>query len=154
MNPFLFQIEMSVPSPKMILKTFVHQHNAPRLLNSTADYGRQSYFEHFGVLLDVDQGHRSIICQEDSSYIPPFLLCHRYTGHTPCNIGIVRNHRSLTTCRHESVVLKFTILQFWKYCKKSSTVMSLIIRTKLNTFHSGIQILWNTLTIFPRKGGV
>ena len=58
MDPFLFQIGMSVHSLQMFLKTFLCQYNAPRLLHSTADYGCQSYFENFGVLLDVDQGYR------------------------------------------------------------------------------------------------
>ena len=35
-----------------------------------------------------------------------------------------------------------------------STVITLIIRTKLNNFNSGVRILWNTiLNGFPGKGG-
>ena len=38
--------------------------------------------------------------------------------------------------------------------KRSATVISLIIQTKLNNFIFGIQILWNTLiSDFSRKGG-
>ena len=38
---------------------------------------------------------------------------------------------------------------------KLYTVITLIIRTKLNNFNSGIRILWNTIiNVFSWKGGV
>ena len=83
---------MSVPSLKM---TFMHHYNAPRVLHSTTDYGRKSHFEEFGALLDIDWGCRSIVHSGESSDILPFLLCHCYTGCSPCDIGILGIHRSL-----------------------------------------------------------
>ena len=80
---------------------FLHQYSAPRLLHSTADYDCQSCFEHFGSQLNVDWGYN--LLGRQLLYDLLFLLFHRYTGCSPCNVRI---HRSLATSWNKSGVYR------------------------------------------------
>ena len=54
---------------------FMHQYDAPRLLHSTTDYGHKSCLEHFGALLDVNWGCRSIMCAREKVNIFCLFCC-------------------------------------------------------------------------------